>query len=139
MKDKITLSPEMAKEETQKWLDARRVKASKIENSKELIETIEMAFLDGFLEFDEETKVLKQKLEFPIQNDKGETTVKSLEYAPRLRQIKITQATEGVSASNFNAILTAYVSAITGQAKAIIGALDTDDFATSRAIATFFM
>lgn len=139
MKDKITLSPEMAKAETQKWLDARRVKASKIENSKELIETIEMAFLDDFLEFDEETKVLKQKLEFPIQNDKGETTVKSLEYVPRLRQIKITQATEGVSASNFNAILTAYVSAITGQPKAIIGALDTDDFATSRAIATFFM
>jgi len=135
--ENIKISPEMAKGEVQKWLELRRLKKSKIDSSKEMIEVLEDAFLNNLLILEDDKLI--QKLEFPLINEKGEITIKELVYTKRLTQQKITQATEGISASNFNAILSAYVSAITAQPKAIIGALDTDDFATSRAIATFFM
>lgn len=138
MKDKITLSPEMAQAEVQKWIEAKRPNKKTLEKAnEEIIPQLEEAFLDGFLSLDENNRIV-QKLQYPIKNSAGETTVTSLTYKLRLTQGEINRLSEGTG-GNPNLTLLAYVCAAASQSKNIINALDSEDFKLASNIALFFM
>ena len=128
----------VAELEVTKWLDHKKVKDRKRENLQDQIDIMVGAIIDGSLVLDQDCKFTHQ-LSFPIENAKGEVTVRSLTYKPRLSVIEINAKMKGVKPTDADARVVGYISALTGQPSAVLTSLDTEDNSLAQAFATFFL
>lgn len=129
------ISKELAIKEVEKWLDSKKVKPGKREEKKDSIETIALALMEGDLVLNEDMTIT-QTLLFPILN---ELPIKELKFKPRINTQTISLYLQGVKTGDFLGMVAAYICALTGQPKAVVQALDTEDYATAQAIAGFFL
>ena len=77
MSKKIPLKT--AEAEIKKWLDHKRVKPKKRESLQDNIDSMVDSIVDWTLVLQEDMKLV-HTLSFPLENDKGEVTVKELIY-----------------------------------------------------------
>lgn len=138
MKKRTEITRDLAVQEVNKWLDIRKVKQSKRESLDMAIEDLVDSFMEGLLRLQEDG-TLVQTLDYPIVNEDGIVTLSELTYIPRLSQSMITNAMTGIKAGDANAIFSSYICALTGKVKALLGALDSEDYKVGRNIASFFI
>lgn len=126
---------ETATGEVTTWLDHKKVSENKRELQKDTIDTLVDAICDGLLVVRED-KILELTLKFPLD---GEIPKKTLEFKPRINAGTVQKHLQGVKASDIDGRLTAYICALTGEPKSVIGKLDTEDVGIANAIAVFFL
>lgn len=127
---------EVAEAEIDKWLDYKKVRPSKRDDKKANIQTLVWAVMDGDLVLGEDF-ALTQKLLYPISN---EISIAEIKYKARLDTKTISSYINGsLKQGDFLAMFLPYMCALTGQPKAIIQALDTEDYEIAQSIAIFFM
>lgn len=139
------ISKEQAEVEINSWLDYKKVSKSKREENKAYIETLVDAMMDGILSMDGEQDKISSKedymsfthfLKFPTE---GETPLISLRYKARLKVMTVQSVLRGLKGDDSQAFIIAYACALTSQPKALIQALDTEDYKITQAIAVFFV
>lgn len=132
--DKI--SREQATAEVKSWLDKKKVYESTRESQKDSIDLLVEAIVNGDLVLDSSTFEFKLKLLFPDALS-GEIT--DLKFKPRLNDKMLKPCLNGVKSADADGRLLAYVSALTGQTKGVLEALDSADKKIVMAIAVFFL
>lgn len=126
---------DQAEKEVNEWLDLKKVSAKKREASKDAIDTLIEAVEEGNLTLNDD-KTFTQKLKFPTD---GELSIKDLSYKSRLKVSTLHAALKGSKASDADERILAYVAALTTKPKAVITALDTEDYNICQSIAIFFL
>lgn len=135
-KSTIKINKDQAKKEVDKWLEAKRVKQSMIEESIDSIEQLADEVADGFLILNEEDNTWTQKLVWPLGNNE---TVTELVYKPRITDLDINKYSKGIKTNDFRGQINAVTCALTDQPMGIINKLDTEDRRTARSLSGFFM
>jgi hypothetical protein len=129
------VSKEIGFQDISEWLDYKKVSANKREAQKDTIETLADAISEGTLVLKED-KSLEMTLKFPTE---GEEPLTKLTFKPRLRTETVAKHLQGVKATDIDGRLLAYVAALTGNTKTLVGKLDTEDQSLAQAIAVFFV
>jgi hypothetical protein len=128
---------DVAEQEINKWLDHKRIREKKREAQKDNIETLVAAVADGDLVYDEESHQLVQTLLCDYGN---EVPFRELRYDARLNMGKVRKNLKGVKITDDSlGYIMAYISTLTNKPKAMIDALDSDDYKIGQAIAGFFI
>lgn len=127
---------EQAANEVVAWLDYKRIKPKKREAYQDQIDILVDAVSDGDLIVNDETFELTYNLVFPFGE---EETIRQFTFKPRLKLGDVKKHLAGVKATDVDGRLQAYISALTGQPKAILQAIDTEDSSVINAIAIFFV
>lgn len=137
----MTISREVAEGEVNAWMDYRKVSTAKRVSLKDNIEKMVSSIEDGSLVLNED-KSLSYTLKFPIIGESKEKEtpfkIETLTFTPRLQIGVVHRHLQGVKADDLGAFMSCYAAALTGQSKAMIGKLDTDDFEIVNAISGFF-
>jgi hypothetical protein len=137
------MSEDVAKAELEKWFDYRKMKENSRVNTDEELGRDVMAdkmvegFMYGSLVFEDGN--LKQILDFPIETESKSVKVEDLVWKPRFKERELSDPMKGVKASDSSGRMKAYISAITGVQKGIIGAMDYSDYALSQTIVSYFL
>ena len=133
-----TVSKEVATQDIEKWLEYRKVKDKKIQESLSQQEELIAAIEDGSMVVDSDFNLVF-KLAFPIKNPQGEVTVSELKFKPRIFVHELNAKLKGVSASSPDERILAYAAALTGQTNALISKLDTEDYRIVSSIVMYFL
>ena len=136
MADSKKVSLDVARQEMDKWLDYKKVKAKKRESFSEHIDTIVEGIVDGSLSLDDKTMVFTHTLSFPVGKD-GNIT--ELTYRPRLMVQEINAGMKGVKANDVDGRIVRYIAVLTEKPSAIISNLDTEDNSVAQAFVQFFL
>ena len=134
----------VAKAELEKWFDFRKTKDKARINIDEDIGRDVMAdklvegFMYGNLVFDNLGN-LTQKLEFPLGTESKSTSLKDLIWKPRFRESELNEPLKGVKTNDSSGRMKAYMSAITGVSKPLLGSLDYSDYSLSQTIVSYFL
>lgn len=137
MNKKIPLKT--AEAEIKKWLDFKKVKPKKRESLQDNIDSMVDNIVDGTLVLDDKTFVLTHALSFPLENDKGEVTVKELVYKPRIQVRDINVKMKGLKPTDADGRIIGYTRALTDQPAEVIKSLDTEDNTLAQHITGFFL
>jgi len=132
------VSQEVSRKEIEKWLSNRRVSERKQKDFEDTIEELTSYVSSGILEYDEDSKCLKQNLEFPLGENGG---IKQLTYSPRLTVAEVRSAMSSLNAksSDAEARIVAHIAAATKQPAHMVLKLDTVDYSVASNIALFFL
>jgi len=126
------VSREIAEQEVEKWLDFKRVRPKKRKDMEDSIKELIESFEEGILELDSATHEIKQNLIWEAGNRKF------LTFKPLLTVGASQRRLQSVKSSDGHAMISAYVSELTGENSGIIGGMNTEDYGISRTIAGFF-
>lgn len=132
------IAKEVAIQEVNEWLDFKKIKDNKREESKQQIEELVTSIESGILVIDENKNII-QTLEFPITNNVNEITVSKISYKPRLNVRELNDKLKAVKGTDVDARIMAYATALTGEVGSIIGKLDTEDYRLTSSIVMFFL
>jgi hypothetical protein len=130
----ITISKEVAVQEFEKWIAAKKTSSNKRESLIDCENEIISAICDGYLSLTEDSE-WEHTLKFPLNND---THTSLLKYKTRINVGVLNAELKGVDVKDINGRIIAYAAALTGQAKGIIRALDSEDNAIASCISTYF-
>ena len=131
----MIINKQQAEQEIDSWLDNKGVRPKKREDYNASIEMLVDAISEGDLVLNEDY-TLTQKLKQPTS---GDAPITSLTYKARLTVGEVKRKMENVKPGDADARIIALVSALTTQPKAVIEALDTDDYGIAQNIALFFL
>ena len=137
-KSKSKISEDQAKLELEKWLDIKKINQRKRDDKEEFAKEIIDSIMSGEATIDEKG-VITYNLLFPIKTKDDKVTISSFAFKPRLMQREAKAALQGIKADDGDGRIVAYISALTGQARAIIGGLDTIDHSFCQAVALYFL
>lgn len=132
------VAKEVAQSDVEKWLDYKKVRASRREQNKAHVDNLIAAVSDGVLVVNED-KTITQNLSFPVQDKDGKDAFEALEYKPRIATSIVGMHLQGVNQEDNYGRVSAYVAALTGKPKALVMKLDTEDFGVASSIAVFFV
>lgn len=132
------IARQAAVQDFEQWLDFRKVKEKKREESISQQEELISAIEEGLLVIDED-KNLILKLIYPITNPQGEVTIPELKFKPRLTVHELNVKLKGTSATSVDERIVGYAAALTGTSKNIIEKLDTEDYRTISSIVMYFL
>ena len=132
-KEKIDF--ETAKADVDKWLDHKKVRDNKREANEDAIEGLVDAVVYGQLVLEKDFS-WTMNLDHPIE---GDVPMEKLTFKPRLRVSETHSKLKGVKSGDADGRVMALIAALTGKPFAIIGKLDTSDYAVSQNIAVFFI
>jgi hypothetical protein len=126
---------EIARQEVEKWLEYKRVGASKREAYKDAIDSLVDAVAFGQLTLEDDYHFV-QHLDFPIE---GDEPIEELKFKPRIKVKEIYSKMRGVKAGDADGRVMALIAALTGKPSAMVGMLETSDYSVSQNIALFFL
>jgi len=129
------ISYEIAQQEVNKWLDARRVSVSKRESQEAAISSLIEAVMYGNIVIDENNQIT-QTLTYPIGENDSFT---KLTYKTRITQGEVSTRISALKNSDSLSVISAYVSALTTQPLSLLQKLDTTDYSLCQTIAVFFI
>jgi hypothetical protein len=132
------VSQEIAEKEVTEWLDYKKVFKSVREENDDKIKLLIEGIMEGVLIFNED-HTITHKLLMPLTNDRGEETVKELNYRARINDNVLQSHYKGVSPTDGDARLHAVIAGLTDSMKGIIAKLDSLDKKISVSIAVFFI
>lgn len=140
------MAHEVAEKELEKWFDYRRVKEAVRNNADETIgydvnrEKLIEGFMYGQLNFDEESGILSQVLDWPVEKESGEIILSELKWKPRIKERDLTEPMKGVKTNDSNGRIKAFVSAYTSTDRIILGSLEhATDYNLAQSIVTYFL
>lgn len=131
------VSKEVAINDINEWLDAKKISSKKRVLQVEQIESLVSEVEDGNLSFDPETKSLTYKLKFPLEGEN--LNLSELKFKYRITSNDLAPYLKGVKPSDADGRLAAYICALTGQNSGYIRKLDTEDLSIAQSIAVFFL
>ena len=132
----VRINQEQASREVEAWLDYKRVFERTKEANQDSIEFMEDMICEGILSIDETTHEITHKLLFPL----GEgSEITSLKYKSRLNDKMLEPKMKGIKSNDANAMLTAYICALTDENSGVIKGMDSQDKKVAMAIAVFFL
>lgn len=134
----LKVAPEAAAQEVERWLEYKKVGAGKREAYAGNIKQLADAISTGVLSLNEKFELV-QELKFPIISDEGKINITQLVYKPRLSVGAVQAQMSGVKAGDGDGRVNAIAAALTGQLKAIIAKLDTEDYSVVNDIVLFFI
>lgn len=125
-----------AAEDVEKWLDYKKLSKAKREQKEDSINKLIDYVSDGVLRIGEDC-VIKQQLLFPVG---ANSAIKELEYQPRINIGRLQINLKGVDViMDMTGYNFAYGATLTGQPKAVIAELDSEDYSVMQSIIPFFM
>lgn len=130
------ISKEVATREVEGWLDFKKVSEVKREQKKPFLDNLIGYVMEGTLVLKED-KTFVHTLKFEI--GEGSTSIKTLEYKPRINMQQVRAQLQGVKSEDGEARLAGYVAVLTSQNSGIMKALDTEDNSVAESIAVFFL
>ncbi len=130
------LSVELATKEVKEWIAYKQISERRQKQFVHAVRTMIEGFCLGRFVLDKGTKVITHKLTFGLGKDEH---IKELKYQPRLKLTKINQSLKGVDPNDSDERVTAHIAALTGQLKAVVAELDSEDAVLAEAIASFFL
>jgi hypothetical protein len=133
------ISKEIATSEVNSWLDYKKISEKKRESFRENIDSLISAIEDGVISLSGETKEFTQTLHFPLKDDAGNDTITALKYKARIKVDAVQSQLKNAKSSDAHEMIATYMSVLTGQPKAIIKSLDTEDYSLGNNIAIFFL
>lgn len=139
------MSEEVAKAEIEAWFDFRKTKENARRNFDDetgkdvLMEKMIEGFMYGQLTFNSENGHLIQTLDFPIENESKSVSIKELSWKPRFKESDLTEPLKGIKTSDQSGRMKAYISAVTGVQRIMLGSLDYADFSLSQTIVSYFL
>lgn len=134
------ITPEVAQQEVNQWLDFKKVSEKRRENYKENIETLVGSIVTGQLTLDQDSKEFTQNLLLPITAEgTDKVTVDKLVFKPRIAVKQIRTQMQGVKSTDLQGMILGYIAALTGKPKEVLANLDTEDYTVAQAIAIFFL
>lgn len=139
------MGADVAEKELEAWHDFRKIKPKHRVSINEdtgkdnVREKLIEAFEYGELEFNQETGILKQKLQFPVTKEGGEVLLSELNWRPRYKDRDTIAPMKGVKPNDNFGIIRAYVSAITNTDKSIISSMDGADMGLAQSINNYFL
>ena len=133
-----TISPDVAAKEIDRWLDAKKVSASKRVAMADSIDALVNAVQDGNLIVSDDGTQLTQILNCEVGS---ENPLKELKYKLRVSVDELHKRMVGsqVKSTDIDGRLRAYASALTGQSYVNIGNLDSGDYSITTTIVNFFL
>lgn len=132
----MNVSIEVAQQDVNRWLDSKRISDKKRQDNERVVDTLVSAVMEGNLVWDDEKKLLKQILQWPVGENEE---LKSIEYKHRITQGDISARLRNSKSDDAFAVMGVYISAITGQPVAILDKLDSSDYSIAQSVAVFFM
>lgn len=134
----------VAKVELEKWFDFRKTKEKSRNNIDEDLGRDVMAdkMIEGFMYGNlvlDDVGNLTQKLEFPLGTESKSVSLKQLIWKPRFRESELSEPLRGVKTNDSSGRMKAYMSAITGESKSLLGTLDYTDYGLSQTIVSYFL
>lgn len=126
------VSRDVAEMDVNRWLDHKRIKASKREKNKEAIDGIVESVMDGTFIIDDQC-VIKHKLSFGLGN---EESIVELNYSPRLTVGRIGEYTRLAKTNDER--VRGYIAALSGVANGIISTMDAEDYSVAGNVVIFF-
>lgn len=139
------ISEDIAKIELEKWFDCRKTKEKARINIDEdlgrdvMADKLVEGFMYGLLILDAENGNLTQKLDFPVGTESKSVSIKELIWKPRFRESELNEPLKGVKTNDSSGRMKAYMSAITGAPKSLLGSLDYSDYSLSQTIVSYFL
>jgi len=130
------VSLEIAQKDISSWLDSKRVSEKKRKDNERVVDTLVSAVMEGNLVWDEEQKLLKQRLQWPVGENEE---LKHIDFKQRITQGDISARLRNAKSDDAFAVMGVYISAITGQPIAILDKLDSSDYSIAQSVAVFFM
>jgi hypothetical protein len=130
------VSPELAAEEINKWLDAKRISPRKRSQDgyAQAIDTLMDAIIYGTVSIKEDRTIVHE-LHVPLE---GFFDV--LEYKARITVLDVQKKTDpNAKSTDGQARVTATISALTGKSNGEVKKLDTEDNSIAQAVAIFFL
>jgi hypothetical protein len=134
--DKPKITRELAVEEINSWLDAKKIFESRRENFKDAIETLVEAMQNGVLTL-EQGGQFRHTLLFPIQGEGISMT--ELTYKARLNRKMVNPHLKGVKPGDSEGRMLAHLQALTDAPKNILSVLDHEDERIADSILIFFI
>jgi len=131
------MTRELAQTEFNKWFDTKNLAQKLHEKNADDEEAIIDAIIAGDLILNDDFS-FTQKLKFPVQMNETEK-LDELKYAYRISDGIMSAAIKGNDAKDMMGIAQSVISALTGQVKGTIKALDTVDSGLGKHIAAFFL
>lgn len=145
-KNGILVSRELAEKELEKWYDYRnvpeelRIEVDDESESDFMYERVLKAAMAGRLQFEEETGNLIYTLKDPlVKQESKEVYLNTLTIKPRYRRSELDQHLKGVKAKDIEGRTRAYMSAITGVDKGLLGRLWNSDYDLIEAVYILFL
>lgn len=132
------ISPEIARQEIEVWLDYKKVPSKKREDMADTIDLLAEAIEVGVLVRNDNNSITHQLI-FPIENKDGEATVHQITYKPRITAEAINLRMKGVKVTETHAMFLAYASALTDQPVQLLKHLDTEDLRIVQSVVAFFL
>ena len=133
--DQLTMPIEMAAQEVDGWLNAKKVSEEKRQQRADNIKILVSAISEGDLVLRED-KVFVQKLKHEFGKD---ILFSELEYKPRIHVGLIHQHLTNVKSDDPDGRLLAHIAALTGKPAMVLKKMDTEDYAIAQSIAYFFL
>lgn len=134
--NKEVITFEAAEKELIGWLDFKKIGDAKRESNKDAIKTLASAISEGVLRI-ESDKTIVHVLKFPIETSEHSTM--ELRYRPRVSVKEINRQMTGIKSDNIDGRLIGYAAALTGEVKAFLEKLDSEDNSIAVTIALFFL
>lgn len=128
------VNADVARKDIESWLDSKKVRQSRREGRDIQIEDLIAAIQEGVLMYDDKTHVLTHTLINPPED----APVKEMKYKHRIRPIDVEPYLKGVSPTDADGRVRAWIQALTGQPMNVVRKLDTEDYSLAQSIALFF-
>lgn len=129
------VSPEIARQDINKWLDCKKISTKRRDELKDNIDKLVDNVSEGILVLNDKNELI-QELLFPLGIDGA---IKKLTYKPRLKQADISKKIQGNKGTDVGSYVRSYVCALTDQPANLIGELDSEDYNVANSIAVFFI
>lgn len=133
---KKVINEAVARKDVERWLDFKKVGASKREDNSAAIDGIVAAVMDGDMIISQEGHEITHVLRFPIGNNNA---IKELNYKARLSIKERNKKLKGTKATDTADYLVALIAALASENKAVIEELDTEDHNIAQNVALFFI
>lgn len=128
---------EIAQEEVNALLEHRQMSERRRKEKEDAINELVEAVSYGELVFHKDDGFkIELKLKNPIKN---EGTVDKLVFESRVKVGKLQLHMKGVKADDLHGMIIAYAAALTGQPKALISEIESEDYNLVQKVVIFFM
>jgi len=136
------MSYDAAEAELEAWFNYRKLRHDKRAEDQDsdfyyFRDQLIKCFMYGQLSFDNEKGTLYQKLDFPLESDKGEIVLTEIVYKPRFSQKLVENNKKGFKSTDSEAHFLSLIAASTGKDARKILSLDTVDYTVAKSISIF--
>lgn len=128
-----------AVEEINDWLKFKGIRRSVKEENESTIDDLAECMVDGLISIDPETKVITQKLTFPLVGPEGNKIASEFKFKPRVPVKALHINYKGINPKDTDAKLLATIETFSDESKNVLNQMDPTDYGVTQMIAVFYL